>query len=188
MLSCSSQERILTRLLVAADGRNSMSRKCAGFTVREQSNDFYMAGVLLSNVSSSPDLAYYIFNPILGTVIGLLNIGKNRSRAYFMYPKSSGYRLQGEQTMNLFIPESAEVYPLMSEIYEGAKCIGPLASFDVSDSWVEHPYRQGVALLGDAAATTDPTFGQGLSLALRDARVLRDELCGTECKAHRSRG
>jgi menaquinone-9 beta-reductase len=40
--------------------------------------------------------------------------------------------------------------------------IGPLASFDVSDTWVEHPYRDGVALLGDAAATTDPTYGQGL--------------------------
>jgi 2-polyprenyl-6-methoxyphenol hydroxylase-like FAD-dependent oxidoreductase len=33
-----------------------------------------------------------------------------------------------------------------------------------------------VVLVGDAAATTDPTFGQGLSLALRDARTLRDEL------------
>jgi menaquinone-9 beta-reductase len=33
-----------------------------------------------------------------------------------------------------------------------------------------------VVLVGDAAATTDPPFGQGLSLALRDARTLRDEL------------
>jgi len=41
---------------------------------------------------------------------------------------------------------------------------------------MNHPYRDGVALLGDAASTSDPTFGQGLSLALRDARVLRDQL------------
>jgi hypothetical protein len=41
---------------------------------------------------------------------------------------------------------------------------------------VEHPYRDGVALVGDAAATTDPTYGQGLSFAMRAARVLRDEL------------
>jgi 2-polyprenyl-6-methoxyphenol hydroxylase-like FAD-dependent oxidoreductase len=33
-----------------------------------------------------------------------------------------------------------------------------------------------VALIGDAAATSDPAFGQGLSLTLRDARVLRDQL------------
>jgi 2-polyprenyl-6-methoxyphenol hydroxylase-like FAD-dependent oxidoreductase len=31
-------------------------------------------------------------------------------------------------------------------------------------------------LIGDAAATSDPTWGQGLSLTLRDARVLRDAL------------
>jgi menaquinone-9 beta-reductase len=53
---------------------------------------------------------------------------------------------------------------------------GPLASFDGADTWVEHPYRQGVALIGDAAASNDPSFGQGLSLTLRDVRVLRDQL------------
>jgi 2-polyprenyl-6-methoxyphenol hydroxylase-like FAD-dependent oxidoreductase len=41
---------------------------------------------------------------------------------------------------------------------------------------VEHPYRDGEALVGDAAASTDPTYGQGFSFALRAARVLRDEL------------
>jgi 2-polyprenyl-6-methoxyphenol hydroxylase-like FAD-dependent oxidoreductase len=58
----------------------------------------------------------------------------------------------------------------------GAKSVGPLASFDASDDWVEHPYRDGVALVGDAAATTDPTYDQGLSFALLAARAVRDEL------------
>jgi 2-polyprenyl-6-methoxyphenol hydroxylase-like FAD-dependent oxidoreductase len=53
---------------------------------------------------------------------------------------------------------------------------GPLASFDGADTWVEHPYRAGVALVGDAAAASDPCFGQGLSLTVRDVRVLRDYL------------
>ena len=39
--------------------------------------------------------------------------------------------------------------------------IGPLATFDRADTWVEHPYKEGVVLVGDAAATTDPTYGQG---------------------------
>jgi 2-polyprenyl-6-methoxyphenol hydroxylase-like FAD-dependent oxidoreductase len=54
--------------------------------------------------------------------------------------------------------------------------MGPLATFDGAESWVEHPYKDGVVLLGDAAATSDPTWGQGLSLTLRDVRVLRDHL------------
>jgi 2-polyprenyl-6-methoxyphenol hydroxylase-like FAD-dependent oxidoreductase len=42
------------------------------------------------------------------------------------------------------------------------------------DDYVDHPYKNGIALVGDAAATTDQTWGQGLSLTLRDARGLRD--------------
>jgi 2-polyprenyl-6-methoxyphenol hydroxylase-like FAD-dependent oxidoreductase len=41
---------------------------------------------------------------------------------------------------------------------------------------VEHPYKEGVVLIGDAAAANDPTFGQGLSLTVRDVRMLRDAL------------
>ncbi|MGB9236687.1 MAG: hypothetical protein WCC04_19950 [Terriglobales bacterium] len=66
------------------------------------------------------------------------------------------------------------------EFYAGAKAAGPLATFDGTEAWVEHPYQAGVALIGDAAAASDPTWGQGLSLTLRDARVLRDQLLGTE--------
>lgn len=43
-------ERISARLVVGADGRGSVARKWAGFPVREQINDYYMAGVLLTNV------------------------------------------------------------------------------------------------------------------------------------------
>lgn len=172
-----TRERIAARLVVAADGRGSASRKWAGFTVCEQSNPYYMAGVLLTNVQAPSDRLYFVFNPDLGLCIGLIPLSEGRSRAYFMYPNTAGYRLQGEGMLDLFIRESPKAYLPLADYYAGAKSIGPLASFDVSDSWVEHPYRNGVALIGDAAATSDPTFGQGLSLALRDARVLRDELC-----------
>jgi 2-polyprenyl-6-methoxyphenol hydroxylase-like FAD-dependent oxidoreductase len=62
----------------------------------------------------------------------------------------------------------------------GPSVAGPLASFDGADNWIEHPYRNGVALVGDAAASNDPCFGQGLSLTLRDVRVLRDELLNSD--------
>jgi 2-polyprenyl-6-methoxyphenol hydroxylase-like FAD-dependent oxidoreductase len=45
---------------------------------------------------------------------------------------------------------------------------------------VEQPYRDGVALIGDAAATSDPSWGQGLSLAVRDVRLLRDALIAND--------
>jgi 2-polyprenyl-6-methoxyphenol hydroxylase-like FAD-dependent oxidoreductase len=169
-------QRISARLLVAADGRGSAARKWAGFPVCEQIQDYYMAGVLLTNLHSSPEIFYGVFNPEFGTWAGFIPQADGQARAYFVYPKTAGYRLQGESMLNLFFRESAKTYAPIADYYAGAKSAGPLASFDASDYWVEHPYRHGVALAGDAAATGDPTFGQGLSFALRAARILRDEL------------
>jgi menaquinone-9 beta-reductase len=168
--------RISARLVIAAAGRGSMCRKWGNFSVREAPVDFLFAGVVLSGLSAAENLVYFIFNPEFGTIVGFIPIGKNRFRAYFGYPKSSGYRLQGEQMLSQFVSESAKAFPKAFQLYQGARFIGPLASFDVSESWVEHPYADGVVLIGDAAGTSDPTFGQGLNLTLRDVRVLRDEL------------
>jgi 2-polyprenyl-6-methoxyphenol hydroxylase-like FAD-dependent oxidoreductase len=171
-----SHERISTRLVIAADGRGSVIRKQIGFSVREQSNGYYMAGVLLTNVRASSETMHAVFNPELGTWTGLIPQAGDQFRAYLTYPKTMGYRLQGESMFDLFIRESGKAYPPMADFCADAKSAGPLASFDASDAWVEEPYRDGVVLVGDAAATTDPTYGQGLSFALRAARVLRDEL------------
>jgi len=171
-----SQERISARLVVAADGRGSAARKWAGFRVCEQTNDYYMAGVLLTNVRASAEIFPAVFNAEIGTWTGLIPQKDNQFRAYFVYRKTAGYRLQGESMLSSFVRESAKGYAPIADYCAEAKSVGPLASFDVSDDWVEHPYRDGVVLVGDAAATTDPTYGQGLSFALRAARVLRDEL------------
>jgi 2-polyprenyl-6-methoxyphenol hydroxylase-like FAD-dependent oxidoreductase len=51
-----------------------------------------------------------------------------------------------------------------------------LVKFDAPDSSTNQPYSDGVVLIEDAAAASDPCFGCGLSLTLRDVRVLRDRL------------
>jgi menaquinone-9 beta-reductase len=53
---------------------------------------------------------------------------------------------------------------------------GILASFDGAFRWIDHPSNGHFALIGDAAATTDPVWGNGLSRSLRDVRLLRDRL------------
>jgi menaquinone-9 beta-reductase len=96
-------------------------------------------------------------NPELGTWTGLIPQAGDQFRAYFTYPKTMGYRLQGESILSLFIRESGKGYAPMADYCADAKRIGLLASFDASDNWVEHSYRDGVVLVGDAAATSDPT-------------------------------
>ncbi|HKV05284.1 MAG TPA: NAD(P)/FAD-dependent oxidoreductase [Candidatus Acidoferrales bacterium] len=171
-----SVDRVTARLIVAADGRNSAARKWAGFQSTRDDHPFLLAGVLLGGVTFRQDMCSFVFNSDLGTVTGTVPQNKGRVRAYFGYPTSSTYRLQGKGNLPLFLGESAKTTPMLAEAYAKAASDGPLASFDANDSWTQHPYRDGVALIGDAAGTSDPSFGQGMSLTFRDARVLRDHL------------
>jgi 2-polyprenyl-6-methoxyphenol hydroxylase-like FAD-dependent oxidoreductase len=66
------------------------------------------------------------------------------------------------------------------ESYAQAAPAGPRATFDATDVWVEVPYSGGVVLIGDAAATSDPTWGQGMSLTLHDVRLLSEALLATD--------
>jgi menaquinone-9 beta-reductase len=170
------QEKISSRVVAAADGRNSGARKWLGLPTKKSGDPFLFSGVLLSGVTAREDVGWFIFNPELGLIGAVVPQGRGRFRAYFGYPSSSRYRLNGKESLSLFLSESAKVAPLFGEFYSNVKDIGPLASFDGGDFWVEHPYRDGIVLLGDAAGTTDPSFGQGMALSLRDAHTLRDEL------------
>lgn len=165
--------QVRARLIVAADGRTSAARQWLGFEVREQPQPFYFAGLLLQDVASPPEKSYLLFLPPLGMCTAMAPIGRGRFRTYVAYQDNADYRLNGDASVARFL-EEAKKAELIADVFKDARPIGPLASFRCGDFWVEHPYRDGVALLGDAASTTDPSFGQGLSTTVRDARVLRD--------------
>jgi 2-polyprenyl-6-methoxyphenol hydroxylase-like FAD-dependent oxidoreductase len=171
-----SLERITARLIVAADGRNSSARKWGGFKSTRDEHTFLFAGVLLSDVSGRDDLAYIIYNPALGCAAAAIPQGNGQFRGYLGYPASAEYRIQGRDRLALFFSESVKAAPMLAPLYANARDCGPLASFESNESWVDHPYANGVALVGDAAATTDPCYGQGMALTFRDVRVLRDQL------------
>jgi len=173
-----SEERIPARIIVAADGRGSAARKWAGFSPQRNAQPFHFAGVLLTGVSGRKDMGTFVFNPELGLVGGIVPQGNDRFRAYLGYPTDGSFTLQGSEKLGTFLAESRKVGPMFADCYAQAKRLGPLASFDAGDVWIDHPYRDGVALIGEAGATSDPSFGQGMSLSLRDARVLRDALLG----------
>jgi 2-polyprenyl-6-methoxyphenol hydroxylase-like FAD-dependent oxidoreductase len=164
------------RIVVGADGRTSLMRTAAQFDVLRDPAHLLLAGVMLEGLPmSSPLTARLVLSPEKGLAAFLVPIGRDRCRAYLVLRADTHDRLQGSGDVTKFIELSlaAGVRP---EWYAGARAIGPLASFDGADNWVDHPYRDCIALIGDAAAASDPTHGQGQSMTLRDVRVLRDQL------------
>jgi len=170
------EERIFARLIVVADGRGSAARKWAGFSLKTDPHPFHFAGVLLTGVSGRKDTCNFVFNPEFGLVGGLVPQSKDRFRAYLGYPTDGSFRLHGGEKLGAFLAQSQKVGLMFRDCYTQAKSLGPLAVFDAGYFWVDQPYRDGVALIGEAAAVSDPSFGQGMALTLRDARVLRDAL------------
>lgn len=167
------------RMVIGADGKDAPLRGWAGFDVQRDPGHMLVAGILFDGISVEDDIAHAWLNSDLGLWIILFPQGDGRARAYVCYPETAGYRMTGEKDIPRFIEEAVQG-GVPEQHYARAKAAGPLATFDGAASWVKHPYRNGVALIGGAAAAPDPTWGQGLSLSLRDARVLRDHLLRNE--------
>jgi 2-polyprenyl-6-methoxyphenol hydroxylase-like FAD-dependent oxidoreductase len=65
-----------------------------------------------------------------------------------------------------------------SDLFVSAKPAGPCHGYPNADSWIDAPVAPGIVLIGDAAGHNDPTIGQGLALAFRDARLVSEALLG----------
>lgn len=170
------RETISARIVVAADGRASAARSLAGFETRHDPEKLFFCGVYLEEMALAPGYFYQFVDPSRGRIAYVFPQRDRRARCYVGWNAAAGVaRLQGESSFPRFTAEAEEI-GVPRDALAAARMAGPLATFEGADSWVEHPYRDGIALLGDAAATSDPTWGQGMSMALRAARVLSDAL------------
>ena len=174
-----SETKIHARLVVGADGRNSSARRWGGFKTLRQPDQTMVAGLLFDDMPAPDDASHIFPYAKLGLSSLFFPLGHGRVRSYFCYPAQSRLRFSGKADIRRFIEQSLRT-GVPSEYYAEAKAAGPIATFSGAHSWVERPYQRGLALIGDAAGTSDPTHGQGLSMAVRDARVLRDKLVADE--------
>lgn len=165
----------ITRLVVGADGRASMSRKWGGFHVNEGLEQNMICGVMFENMAFPDDASHIWQIPSLGLFAPVFPQGNGKARSYLVYPATWPFRLSGKDSVQEFINYVTDMGEPLAYYYK-AEPIGPMATWSGTRLWVDHPYQKGVALIGSAACTSDPSWGQGMALALRDARVLRDHL------------
>ncbi len=164
------------RLVVGADGREARSRAWGDFRVERDPENLALAGLLFEGYSGLDDASSVFWNFAEGEQVLLFPQGARRVRAYVAFPARGDVgRLSGRGRIPNFLAACGAAR-VPSDWLADATPAGPLAAFSGADVRVTHPYRDGLALVGDAAACTDPTWGSGLSLTLRDVRVLSERL------------
>jgi 2-polyprenyl-6-methoxyphenol hydroxylase-like FAD-dependent oxidoreductase len=162
-----------TTLVVGADGRASTVRKQAGITLDRQEPTSYIAGLLVDGLDGVPDDHDVVAGE--GDVFFLVfHQGGGRARVYLCMGSSGRHRFSGRTGTGEFLAAcNVSCYP-WSEQVMAATPAGPCATYPGDDTWTDAPFADGVVLIGDAAGHNDPIIGQGLSIALRDARMVRD--------------
>jgi 2-polyprenyl-6-methoxyphenol hydroxylase-like FAD-dependent oxidoreductase len=166
------------RVVVGADGRSSQVRNWANFEVMRNPDMLTIAGTLLDDTEVPEDSVHLSFAG--GTASFLAPLGAGKTRAYFIYPGGAGRRgLTGKAKVTEFL-DAVRSTRIPSAWLSNAKCVGPLAEFEGADKWVPSPAKDAVALIGDAAASSDPSWGSGLSLTLLDVENLSNALCADD--------
>ncbi len=163
------------RLVVGADGRSSSVRRQIGVALRSAPAHHLFTGLLVEGAADWPedlqaiategDFAFLAFPQ-----------GRGRIRIYGGYALEQSTRFAGPQGPRRFLAACRLRCLPESEAFAAATPAGPCRSYPNQDTWSERPFAAGVVLVGDAAGYNDPILGQGLSIALRDVRVLRDLL------------
>lgn len=161
------------RIVIGADGRNSLMRAQAGIEQHRDPTHHLMAGMLVDNTNGWPaDLQ------IFGTEdrVNFLAFPQSaeRVRLYICYATEDRRRLSGPDNQARFLDAFRLKSVPGSEHLANGTPSGPCNSYGNEDTWIDVPYVPGVVLIGDAAGHNDPIIGQGLSITYRDVRIVRD--------------
>lgn len=169
------QHEATARVVVGADGRASSVRRQIGAALREAPEHHLFAGLVVDGAEAWPD--DWQATATEGDVYFLaFPQGRGRVRLYAAYGREQAGRFSGSEGPQRFLDACVLKCLPETEAFRAAKPAGPCRTYANQDTWIDAPFAEGVVLVGDAAGFNDPIAGQGLSVTLRDVRIVRDLL------------
>jgi 2-polyprenyl-6-methoxyphenol hydroxylase-like FAD-dependent oxidoreductase len=167
------EHQVSCRLIAGADGRMSTVRRQLGIGLTQTPPNSLGGGMLVEDLHDWP--------------VNVTSIGTENDLLYFDFPREGGrarlYLLHDVAQKGRFAGPNRHAEFLQafrldciphSEMFAAATPTAVCAFYPMNDAWADAPAVPGAVLLGDAAGWSDPVIGQGLSIALRDARTVRD--------------
>ena len=172
--------QVRSKLLVIADGRNSRLRAAGGQPLSLGTSPMAVSGVLFTCPSLGPAAIEAFYPPQLGELVLLVPLPAQRTRVYWVCPPDAvrSVRQAPAELISQLLQRCAALgvppswHTVAADNARGP-CTSLVTAYRKAQTLLPAP---GVVLIGDAAGNVDPTFGCGLSLALRDARCLRDNI------------
>ena len=163
------------RLIVGADGKGSATRAALGITLSATRERARLSGMLVDDggVWDRAETAISVDGRNQFIVIPRAD---NRLRLYVGRGIADPEPIKGRTAAaDLLAAYRTPIFPNHDALAD-ATPIGPCATFPMNDSWTDTPVVSGGALTGDAAGRSNPVTAQGLSITMRDARMLSEAL------------
>ena len=157
-----------SKLVIAADGRDSFCRKALGIGADE--HDYDQVAIVTTVQTSKPHqhVGFERFSP-LGPLALLPLPGEYRRSVVWPVKKGTEAEWLGEENDQHFLDALQETYGDRAGKFQKT---GRRFSFPLSQVLAEKQAIGRVVLMGNAAHTIHPVAGQGFNLCMRDAYVL----------------
>jgi 2-polyprenyl-6-methoxyphenol hydroxylase-like FAD-dependent oxidoreductase len=167
-----NMHELRARLVIGADGRQSTVRRQIGIQLEQIESTATLGGMLVRTEAWPEDVE------VLGTQgdVHFLIFPRPDGIVRLYLARDGSEHVGGPDRAKHFLDAFRLDCCPLAETFVDAEVLGPCAYYTGSDSWSSRPDVDGVVLIGDAAGWSDPIIGQGLSVALRDSRLVSEAL------------
>lgn len=165
------ENSISPRIVVGADGRGSSIARQVGLKSQADPIHHLFTGLLVDGADDWPedeqsigvdgDVGFYV-----------LPQGGGQVRLYAAHSLDQRGRYSGEGAVRRFLSSFDRPSIPFGRALSLARPIGPCNGYANNDVWIDEPIAPGIVLIGDAAGYSDPSGGQGISIALKDAHLV----------------